>query len=281
MKKLIFLAFSLVLAACSQSRYQDLNASPKDAVAQGAAGGALPSPGNQAGQAARRYLALKHRVTLLVPEATLAQRFAAIEAECRKLACDILGTSEEAAEGHRSASAKLRARVPPAAFAGFFRTVQAQGKLQSHQSESEDKTAEVIDVEARIKNLEALRARVLELLAKRTASLKDTLEAEQQLSNTQAALDSINGQRRVLANQTEMVAIEIELTADSVRNGSRWNAPLVRAADDAGEVLVSSLAFLLTASVALLPWLVVLGAVLVWVRWMWRRRRGRKQTLGR
>lgn len=238
----------------------------------------LASGSKRTAQASRRYLALKHRVTLLVPAAALAQRFEAIQAECLKLGCEILSAGQEAESAEQYASATLTARVPPAAFSGFFTGIQTQGKLLSHHSESEDKTTEVIDVEARIKNLEALKARVLELLGKNAGTLKDMLDAEKQLAETQAALDSINGQRRALANQTDMVRIDIELRPQSLRNERSWTAPVAIAADEAGEVLMKSLAALLTAAVALLPWALVFGLVVLPLGRMWRRRRATKRA---
>lgn len=122
----------------------------------------------------------------------------------------------------------------------------------------------MIDVDARIKNLEALKARVLEPLAKNTGSLKDMLDAEKQLAETQPALDSIHGQRRVRASQTDIIRIDIELRPQSLRmrpqslrtEGS-WAAPVAIAAGEAGLVLMNSVAFLLTAAVALLPRMLV------------------------
>lgn len=232
------------------------------------------APGSKGpAQAARRYLALKHKVTLLVPAASLVQQLGAIQAECLKLGCEILNAGQETESPDQFASATLTARVPPAAFPGFFTGIQAHGKLVSHHSESEDKTAEVINVDAHIKNAEALKARVLELLAKNTASLKDTLDAEKQLAETQAALDSMIGQRRALASQTDMIRIEIELRPQSLRNEGSWAAPVAVAVDEAGEVLMKSLAFLLTTVVALLPWALLLSLVFFSLRPMWRRRR--------
>jgi hypothetical protein len=227
-------------------------------------------------EAARRYLALKHKLTLSTEAADLPQRFAAIQAECIKLGCEILVASQYAKTSERDARASLIARIPPAAFAVFFKDMQSQGKLLAHESESEDKTAEVIDIEARLKNLEALKARVLELLAKNTGNLKDMLDAEKQLAETQAQLDSINGQRRALANLTEMVHIEIDLVDKSLAAEGNWAAPVVDAASDTGAVLMKSVGVLITVVVALLPWMIVLSLLLWPVRRAWRRRKAAK-----
>ena len=269
MKISILFALILTLAGCSKSEPMGMSSgrARMGSVAELAPGSKGPA------QAARRYLALKHRVTLLVPAEALAQQFAAIQAECLKLGCEILTAGQETESPGQDASATLAARVPPAAFSGFFTGIQTHGKLLSHYSESADKTAEVIDVEARIKNLEALKARVLELLAQKAGTLKDMLDAEKQLSETQASLDTINGLRRVLASQTDMVEIAIELKAKSLKTEGSWTAPVAMAADDAGEVLMKSLAFLLTATVALLPWALIIGLVVLPLLRMWRRRR--------
>ncbi|MEJ7806047.1 MAG: DUF4349 domain-containing protein [Telluria sp.] len=277
MKISILLTLILALVGCSPSEPIGMSSGGARMVAERSVTEAEVAPGSKGpAQATRRYLALKHKVTLMVPAASLAQHFGAIQAECIKLGCEILSAGQETENPEQLANATLSARVPPAAFSGFFTGIQAHGKLLSHYSESEDKTAEVIDVEARIKNLEALKARVLELLAKNAGSLKDMLDAEKHLAETQAALDSINGKRRVLASQTDMISIEIELRPQSLRTEGRWTAPVAEAADEAGEVLMKSLAFLLTATVALLPWALLTSLVIWAVRPLWRRRRAAK-----
>lgn len=284
MKTLILLTLILALGGCSQSEQSGMNSGATRLVSERSYADTATeaAPGsNGAAEATRRYLALKHKVTLLVPAASLAQHFGAIQAECLKLGCEILSAGQEAESPGQFASATLTARVPPAAFPGFFTGIQTHGKLLSHHSESEDKTAEVIDVEARIRNLEALKARVLELLAKNAGSLKDMLDAEKQLAETQAALDSINGQRRALANQTDMIRIEIDLRPRSFRNEGSWAAPVAEAVDEAGDVLMQSLAFLLTAVVALLPWALLLSLVFFPLRAMLRRSRAAKLAKAR
>lgn len=279
MKKLTLLALVLVFSGCTDSGQLGPGAGTRMVAERSDANAGQRLSSNADSQAARRYLALKHKVRLLVPAASMTQHFAAIQAQCLKLGCDIVSASQEAESPHQHANAALIARVPPAAFPGFFADMQAHGKLLSHHSESEDKTAEVIDVDARIKNLEALKVRVLELLAKNAGSLKDMLDAEKQLAETQAALDSIHGQRRALAAQTDMIRVEVELKAEVPGSDGSWSAPVVEAADEAGQVLMQSIAALLTATVALLPWLVVMGLIGVPLRRLWRRRAAAKRVV--
>jgi hypothetical protein len=270
----IFLAALLVFAASGCSKHA------------GPAGGAVavpaavhPSrmldavvPGGSAEPEARRYIASKHEIELSAPAASLQQHFAAIQAECLKLGCEILEARQIVEAPHQSAQASLTARVPPKSFDTFLASAQTQGKMLSHHSSSEDKTADVIDVEARIKNLEALRDRVKELLGKRAGNLKETLEAEKQLAETQSELDSINGQRRVLAKQTDMIRVEIKIVAQSLAAEKSFAAPVSEAFKDSGLVFMSSLGTLITLLIGALPWLALLGVLIYMVR---RLRRGR------
>jgi hypothetical protein len=235
-------------------------------------------PAAEAG-APRRFIAAKHEITLEAPAAELQQQFMAIQADCLKLGCEIVDAVQVTETAQQSAHASLSARVPPKSFDSFFSSAQAHAKLIEHHSESEDKTAEVIDVEARIKNLEALKARVLELLAKRAGNMQEILEAEKQLAHTQSELDSINGQRRALARQTDMVRVEIKLVAQSLGVEGNAAAPVAEALRESGRVLMGSLAALITLVVALLPWLLVLAVLVAGVRRLLRRRKLRARQI--
>ncbi|MES2316155.1 MAG: DUF4349 domain-containing protein [Pseudomonadota bacterium] len=222
---------------------------------------------------ARRYIAFVHEIKLEAPAATLHQQFLAIQDECLKLGCEILDAAQTSESPYQPPHASLTARVPPAAFARFFTSTQARAKLLVHHRKSEDKTAEVIDVEARIKNLEALKLRVLDLLVKRTGDMKEILAAEKQLAETQAELDSIVGKRRALAKQTDMVRVEIELVAQSLGAEGSFAAPVSEAVQESGKVLMSSLGALITLVVAALPWVLGIWALTIGVRRFLRRRK--------
>lgn len=272
MKKLLCLFCAFALIACSK-KYEPAQ---QHAGAHPAAAVAVSAPGAPALEAAepgtKRYIASKHTIELSAPGAQLQQHFLAIQAQCLKLGCEILEATQIAEQPDGAPSASLTARVPPQSFDAFLAGAQVHAKMLSHHSESEDKTAEVINVEAKINNLEALRQRVAELLAKQTGNLKETLEAEKQLSETQAELDTINGLRRVLAKQTDMVRVEIKLVAQSLAAEHSFMAPLSEALKNAGSIFMSSLAALITVAVGAFPWLVVLVGVVYLVR---RIRRGR------
>lgn len=268
MKILIAALLSLALVGCSQKMAGSSSApagleaafnAPKEMRAPEAADASTEPE-------ARRYIAAKHEIQLSAPGYSLQQNFIALKEECLKLGCEILDAKQFFQTPRQMGEASLTARVPPKTFNTFLSKAQQQGKLLSHHSSSEDKTAEVIDVEAKTKNLEALRDRVKELLANRAGNLKETLEAEKQLAETQSQLDSINGQRRVLAKQTDMVRVEVKLVERSLIAEQSFAAPVSEAFKDSGLVFMSSLGALITMLIGGLPWLALLVALFYLVR---------------
>lgn len=263
MKKLLAALLLLGLAACSSKH--EVSAAAGATIAETHAKPAAPRES--------RHLAMTHKVALEVDDQKLQDTFAAIRAECLKQGCELLQSVHRTGANGRSPSASLIARVPPAAFDGFLASVQKQGALLSHEAEAEDLTAAVIDVDARIKNLEALRARLSQLLQTKTATLKDTLEVETQLAATQTELDAINGKRRALGQRIEMVRIELELSSPHAYRAASWHAPITSAAKESGAMLSHSVAGLITFTVAVLPWAIALFVLLIPVRRYWRRRK--------
>lgn len=273
MKIILSCLIALSLVACSAKEgARSASQEPEYKAAPPAASGSA-----QQGEA-RRYIAYKHSIMLQTPAASLQQQFRAIQAECLKLGCEIVSASHVAQRPNQMPRASLIARVPPKDFDSFFSTTLTHGDLLQHTSESDDKTAEVIDVEARIKNLEALRKRVLDLLEKRAGNLKEMLEAEKQLAETQSQLDSINGQRRALARQTDMVRVEIELQSESFRVEGSWIAPVADAAKESGHTLMLSIGALMMFVVTVAPWALVFFVVFFPLRRAWRKRKLKAAT---
>ncbi|WP_157778402.1 DUF4349 domain-containing protein [Massilia violaceinigra] len=268
-KFLFGVAVVLLLSACSQNVGKSADSASQ--LSSKAADAALETP------AARRYIATRHKLLLEAPEADLDKHFDAIQAACVKLACVVLRADQNRCGGpYNPAQATLTARIAPHAFDSFLDILLKHGKLRQHQRESEDLTSEVIDVEARIANLTALKTRILELLAKRSGNLEEVLAAEKQLSAIQAELDSIQGKRKALAGQTETTRVEVTLVPQSLAAAGSWAAPVVEAAGESGRVLMSSLATLITVTVAVLPWLLVGLPLFLWLRKLYRKRQVRR-----
>jgi len=75
-------------------------------------------------------------------------------------------------------------RVIPEDLKKLFDHVQKLGNLVQHTTESEDKTAVVIDTDAKIKNLTSFRDSLRAMLARPSVTVKDFVEIQKQLTTS-------------------------------------------------------------------------------------------------
>jgi hypothetical protein len=169
-------------------------------------------------------------------------------------------------------------RVVPQDLAKLLAHIQKLGKIAQHTTEREDKTAEVVDTDAKLKNLAAFRDNLRAMLAKPSATVKDLIEIQQQLTDTQSQLDSETAKRKILANETEKITVELSFRAKEAGAGAGGLAPIRDALRESGNVLGGSIASLITVIVAVLPWLILIVPALWLLARTWRKLR-RKRTV--
>lgn len=229
---------------------------------------------------AQRFLAVRQELNVEVPQAQLADAWGQVRDLCATLRCELLTATLLRETPQQPGNAMLEMRVAPADVQRLLGTLAGVATIVSQNTISEDKTAEVIDVEARIRNRtdfrDSLRLMLRDTTTKRTMS--DLLEIQRTLSDTQAELDAMAAQRKVLEQQTSKQHIQIQFTPTRalVQGGTSYS-PIGRALRDAGHVLGESMGALITFVAAVLPWLVLVVLPLGWMlRALWRRRRARK-----
>ena len=298
---LLALVAAVALSACGQrEQTAALDGAGAEASARYAAGGAMesrrvrmlaaPPPAPMAaapaskesaapqddGTPLQRYLAIRQDLNVEVPPEELAEAWGKVRDLCAGLRCELLSSSLLRETPRQPGNATLEMRVEPADADKLLAGVSGVAKVVAHNTTSEDKTAEVIDVEARIRNRtefrDSLRAMLRDTATKRT--MADLLQIQRTLADTQAELDASATQRKVLQQQTGMQHIQIQFTTVRalVNGGENYN-PMMQALRDAGRVLAESVGSLITFVAAALPWL-VLGVPLLWgVRRLWLRRR--------
>jgi hypothetical protein len=154
------------------------------------------------------------------------------------------------------------------------------GKVTQHTTETEDKTAIVVDTDAKIKNLTDFRDTLRKMLARPAVNVADLIQIQEKLAETQGQLDSQAAQRKILANETEKVAIEMEFRAERTTASVSAFKPIGDALRDSASVLAESLASLITAVVAIIPWLIVIVPGGWFLVRAWRRMRRRRTGAG-
>lgn len=161
-------------------------------------------------------------------------------------------------------------RIPSAAFETTLAAIRRLGDVQDESLRGDDVTAQYVDLEARLRNWRAQEAVLLDLMA-RARSIPDTITVQQQLSQIQQQIEEIEGQRRVLDDQTSFGTITLTLAAPGAAAATADSSSLASAWTDAVGVTLAVLGGTLVVLGALLP--IALIAALIFGGWVAVRRR--------
>ena len=208
--------------------------------------------------AAPRFVAVRHKLEIVEAGSGLAKSIEAVVAFCGTIQCEVLSSSVTNETTILSPSGNIAARVAPADLNKFLEFVGKQGKIAQHSTESEDKTAAVIDVEAKLKNQTDFRDSLRRMLTRPGVSVADLLQIQEKLAEAQAELDSEATQRKVLANETEKVYVEIAFRAEQRTVSRGAFASVGQALRDFGSDFGESLAALINVVASIIPWLIVI-----------------------
>jgi len=211
-----------------------------------------------------RHIAVTRGFTLRLPSSEVAAVQQKHLSECAKLGCTVLETRlDRLAEGWIGARASVR--IAPDRYPAFAAVVTAPPAEVTTQSErAEDRTVAVLDVDKRIEVKTALRDRLNAMLRDPASkSAADLAAIEKELAQAQGDIEAAIAQRDYLRTITETVRVDITYDGRPGVVGSYDFSPIKRAADDIGQTLIASLASLIIALAAAVPWL-PLVVLVVW-----------------
>lgn len=280
MRYLFTLTCLLLLGACGKQQTSD-SVAPDARLAMMAPGSATmdkrardsaPAQAGVEAAPARRYLAVRHDLQIQTEATAVEQAWRQANEACEAAGCEVLSSTLVRDDPRRPAHAQLEARVSPDKLDAFLKQVSALGSVGQHSKTAEDKTDEVIDTDARLKNMSEFRDHLRSLMGTPGAKLKDLIEVERELVRVQSDIDSLASRRKALSNQTDKVHVALSFSArPSVLEAGVWS-PVSDAVRGAGRMLAYSVAALISFVAAVLPWALLLGLVGWGVRTLWRRR---------
>ena len=193
-----------------------------------AAGGSLASP----------RVIKTARLRLEVEENSLSGTFAEVE----RLAGRHGGfVSDSFTRSDPARSGELTIRVPAAVFESVVADLKSLGRVESQRLSGVDVTADFVDLQARLRNWEA-QERVLVRLMGEANTISESLQVQRELQSVRIEIERIQGQIRVLRDQTELASISISIHEPGAEEEPRseqgaWD----RAVAAAGEVLAAML----------------------------------------
>lgn len=145
------------------------------------------------------------------------------------------------------------------------------GTVLSSTRTSDDITAQVADVDARVRNAQASLARIRTLMSKAT-SVGDVVSLEGELSKREADLEALQARQRTFADQSAQATVTVQLLSTDAPVAAERGTGFVAGLRAGWDAFTAALVGALTVLGALLPFLVVLVPLGLLVRWWVRRR---------
>lgn len=102
-------------------------------------------------------------------------------------------------------------RVPAASFDAAVLALRAEGEVLSEQISTYEVTMQLVDLEARLRNLRASEAALLELMTRAT-TVSDVLSVQTQLTAVRSDIESYDAQRAAIADQVAMTTISVTIS---------------------------------------------------------------------
>lgn len=175
-------------------------------------------------------------------------------------------------------SGSVTLRVPVDSFEEVVTRVRSMGaEVRSATTSGQDVTAQYADLEAQLVSLKAARERFLEILSN-ARTIGDVLAVQQRVDDVTGRIDRLEGQRRVLAAQSDTATLEVTVTEDDDPLLSKQEKPddgIGKAFSDAWDGFTSGIEGLIRHSGRALVVLLVVAAAWAVLRLGWRASRRR------
>jgi hypothetical protein len=267
------------MPAKAQDKPENLNAAPaQDAAGQGAPaqagapqqGGAVAGKPNLPATTGQRSIVYTGSITVRVDNVN------AKAAQLTSLAIGaggLVGKDDRQMDDGRS-TATLTLRIPAAKFTETLDQIGHLGTEQTRNVSTEDVTAAVIDVAARIQSQQASVDRVRALLA-RAQSLSDITSIESELARREADLESLKAQQSRLADLTALSTIAVTLLGPDAAVPAKpkpAETGFLAGLKSGWRAFAASVQVVLTVIGAVLPFVVLIGLP-VWLVVLGLRRR--------
>lgn len=173
----------------------------------------------------------------------------------------------------------LQVRIPSVQFDTFLSGLEGLGKCKNRNVYTQDVTEEYVDVESRLKALRTKEERLLAILNK-SGALSDILAVENELANTRAELESLQGRLRYLDNRTDFSLVNINIRQMTASTQQISNLRLKDVLSKTKEAFIQSINNILIGFGKLIVWsgsafpklvLIALAVMVLW--WGLRKRR--------
>lgn len=152
-------------------------------------------------------------------------------------------------------------RVPARSYDEAIESLRSLGKVEARNESGEDVSQEYVDLEARIRHLEAVESQLLELLD-RARTVGAALAVQRQLSQIQLDLEQARGRLQFLDDRIALATISVEIHEEVVgasKPGEDDGFGIVEAWKRAGEGFLAVVGWTFVVLATAAPLLVLLA----------------------
>jgi len=156
-------------------------------------------------------------------------------------------------------------RVASNKFDGLIDELSKAGKVMNQNISGKDVTEEYMDADARLKTQRELEARLLKLLAEKTASLTSVVEVEQKLAGVRENIERTEGRMRYLKDQASYSTLAVSIYEPSLLQTSSGGGFFYELGEGVKRGLrgfTSVLSGIIVAVIALSPILAIIGLII-------------------
>jgi hypothetical protein len=121
----------------------------------------------------------------------------------------------------REKSLRMSLRVPGDSLNPALDRLSGLGRTTHRTVRREDVTEQVVDVEARLGTLRAVRERLREYL-QRADAMADLVQVERELARVQGEIDLLEARQRALSSRVELAEIDLEAERPRVLGPLGW-----------------------------------------------------------
>jgi hypothetical protein len=237
-----FIVLTMILAACGMSASAPVEAGASaPADLPGGDGGQVPQPGASGGNGGTgsgeepdgEFAPIEQRIIKTGEVGIEVDNVPGVLAQVRALAVELGGYVGGSQAGTLDQSASITLRVPAAQFDELITRLHEidETKVVSEATREQDVTREIVDLEARIRNLQASEASYREFL-ERAEQIEDVLAVQSRLDEVRGQIEQLQAQLQTVTGQADLSTLTVRLIpraepVEAVRSGwdpgATWN----------------------------------------------------------
>lgn len=127
---------------------------------------------------------------------------------------DLLELSDQETQASAPRQVWLELRVPQNSLDPLLDELRALGKVQEQSITAEDVSAQLVDLDARVRNLRQAETALLEIM-ERSGSIADVLEVARELTNIRETIERTDAQLKNLQNQVAYSTVSVTLISQN------------------------------------------------------------------